>query len=87
MFGGQRAAWVANGTRPTDWEDLAAAQTQPLPDFLVEADPDFFIDLAALPMPPSVAAALAAARQDGDALIRLVDAQGWGGASTPRRAP
>lgn len=79
LFGGQRAAWVANGTRPTDWEDLAAAQAQPLPDFLLEADPDFFTDLAALPMPASVAAALAAARHDGDALIRLVDAQGWGG--------
>lgn len=77
-FGGQRAAWVVRATRPSDWDTLAAdGPTQDLTDFLRAADAAFFADLLAQPLPPSVRDALLAAQHDGDALVRLADAQGW----------
>ena len=80
LFGGQRAAWVASATKPTDWDALAtAAETQTLPDFLRAADANFFTTLLALPLPQSVRDELTSAQNDGDALIRLSDAQDWGG--------
>ncbi len=81
LYGGQRAAWVARQTRPSDWETLStAAATQSLIAFLQAADATFFTALAALPLTASVRAALAklVAAQDGDAFIRLVEEQKWG---------
>jgi predicted nucleic acid-binding Zn-ribbon protein len=49
LFGGQRAAWIAKSTRPSDWDALSAAgAAQTLIDFLSSADPTFFPGLLAL---------------------------------------
>jgi hypothetical protein len=81
LFGGQRAAWVASMTRPSDWTALAASGgTQTLIGFLQAAAATFFTALLALPLSRSVRDAVAAAvkAQDGDAFIRLVEQQVWG---------
>lgn len=81
LFGGQRASWVARNTKPSDWPSLAAAgDTVSLVDFLDAADASFFTRLRALPLTTTVRAALnkVVAARDGDAFIRLVEAQRWG---------
>ncbi|AGW90326.1 hypothetical protein [Cupriavidus sp. DF5525] len=81
LLGGSRAAWVARQTRPLDWSALAAGgATQNLVAFLLAAQADFFDGLLALPLPGAVRLALqqAVAEEDGDAFIRLVEAQKWG---------
>jgi hypothetical protein len=81
LFGGQRAAWVAKNTKPSDWDAISGAgSTKSLIEFLQDADASFFTTLTALPVKSSVRAALVTAMsaKDGDALIRLVEEQTWG---------
>jgi hypothetical protein len=80
LFGGNRGAWVARSTKPSDWASLAAAAADPLIDFLDAADPQFFDALRALPLDEGTRTQLetSIAAHDGDAFARLSDAQGWG---------
>ena len=81
LFGGQRAAWVARNTKPSDWETLSAAgETQSLIKFLNEADGNFFANLLALPLKPSVRAKLTQgiAADDSDAFFQLASDEAWG---------
>jgi hypothetical protein len=80
LFGGQRAAWVARQTKPSDWDALAAAGTaQTLPDFLRTLDSGFFNDLLALNLSAASRAALQKAinENDGDAFSRVAEAEKW----------
>ena len=81
LFGGQRAAWVARKTKPTDWQTLASAgERQSLIDFLRSADAGFFDALRALPLREPVRDALVKALRDqnGDAFFKISEDQGWG---------
>jgi predicted nucleic acid-binding Zn-ribbon protein len=81
LFGGQRAAWVAQNTKPSDWEALSSAgEMQSLIAFARAADANFFTALSALPLTKAVRATLAkaVADDDGDLFIRLAEEQSWG---------
>lgn len=80
LFGGQRAAWVARQTKPTDYDALAAGgAAQTLIDGLRSLDPSFFNDLLALDLSVSTRSALQAAiaSNDGDSFSRLADEEKW----------
>ncbi|MGI9069300.1 MAG: hypothetical protein ACR2HX_23230 [Pyrinomonadaceae bacterium] len=80
LFGGQRAAWVARQTKPTDYEALAAGGApETLLDVLRSLDPNFFNDLFALDLSVRARAALqdAVAANDADAFSRLADEEKW----------
>lgn len=83
LFGGQRGAWIARQTKPTDYGALAAAgATQTLIKLLESVDPQFFNDLLASDLSPSARTALqeAIAANDADAFSRLADQEKWFGA-------
>jgi archaellum component FlaC len=80
LFGGQRAAWIARQTKPSDFDALAAAgAAQSLPDLLRSIDSEFFNELLALDLTPATRTALqnAIAANDGDAFSRLADFEKW----------
>jgi hypothetical protein len=80
LFGGQRAAWVARQTKPSDWETLTAdSDMQTLPDFLLTVDANFFNDLLAQALSENTRAALqkAISANDGDAFSRLAETEHW----------
>ncbi|HYR91493.1 MAG TPA: hypothetical protein VE422_45995 [Terriglobia bacterium] len=80
LFGGQRAAWIARQTKPSDWAALqAGGAAQTLLDFLGATDPGFFTGLLALDLSASTRAALqkALADNDADAFSRLADDENW----------
>jgi hypothetical protein len=80
LFGGQRSAWIARQTKPTDFDSLAAAAAATtLPDLLRSLDADFFDDLLALDLSAMTRTALqqAIAQNDGDAFARLADENNW----------
>ena len=80
IFGGQRAAWIARQTKPSDWDALvAAAASQTLPDLLIAADPLFFEKLLDLELSPAVREGLETIvdEKDGDALFRLAVEKRW----------
>jgi len=82
LLGGQRAAYVAKSTKPTDWDTLAAAGAgQSLIAFLLAIDAGFFTSLEALPLTATTRASLERAvyEDDGDAFIKLAEQQAWGG--------
>jgi predicted nucleic acid-binding Zn-ribbon protein len=79
LFGGQRAAWVARETRPSDWDTVAAnGAAQTLPDFLRVADAEFFNTLRAQ-LSAGTRALLdqAITENDGDAFSRLAETEKW----------
>jgi len=80
LFGGQRAAWVVQQTKPTDYDSLAAGgDAQTLMDLLRSLDPDFFNRLLALHLSESTRITLldAIANNDSDAFSRLADSEQW----------
>lgn len=80
LFGGQRAAWVARLTKPSDWQTLTADGTaQTLPDFLRGLDANFFNDLLAQALSSNTRAALqkAVSDNDGDAFSLLAESEHW----------
>ncbi|SOD22615.1 hypothetical protein [Nitrosomonas ureae] len=80
LFGGQRAAWVARQTKPSDWETLATdGATQILPAFLLELDANFFNDLLAQALSDSTRTALqkALSANDGDAFNLIAETEHW----------
>lgn len=80
LFGGQRAAWVARQTKPSDWETLTAdGTTQTLPNFLRELDANFFNDLLVQALSDNARAALqkAVSDNDGDAFSLLAESEHW----------
>ncbi len=82
LFGGQRGAWIARQTKPTNYDALAAAgATQTLINLLETADPQFFSDLLASDLSPSARTALqeSTAANDADAFCRLADEEKWFG--------
>ncbi|MGI8732066.1 MAG: hypothetical protein ACR2LM_02045 [Pyrinomonadaceae bacterium] len=82
LFGGQRAAWIASHTKPSDWDTLVAgAAARTLPELLVAADAEFFDKLLATSLPPAVRTALenALTENDGDAFSQLAEKREWFG--------
>ena len=82
LLGGQRAAWIASHTKPSDWDSLvASAATRTLPELLEAADAEFFDKLLAVSLPPAVRTALekAITENDGDAFSRLAEKREWFG--------
>ncbi len=80
LFGGQRAAWIASHTKPSDWDSLVAvAATRTLPGLLLSVDAGFFDKLLALDLPATVRTALRKAinENDGDAFSRLAEKREW----------
>jgi hypothetical protein len=80
LFGGQRGAWVARNTRPTDWEALAAAaELRSIIAFLNATDPALIPALATQPLAPAIRSAFeeALVADDGDAFFRLATQQAW----------
>ena len=80
LFGGQRGAWIAQKTRPADWDALAAvADAQSLIAFLNAADAALLPALLALPMSAPARAALnaAIADDDGDAFFAIASQLQW----------
>ena len=80
LFGGQRSAWIARQTKPTDFDSLAtSAATTTLPDRLRALDAEFFDDLFNLDLSPATRTALQQAvdANDGDAFARLADENNW----------
>lgn len=80
LFGGQRAAWVARQTKPTDYDAIAAdGAAQTLIDVLRSLNPNFFTELLALDLSAATRTTLqdAIAANDGDALSRLADQEKW----------
>ncbi|MGE0469552.1 MAG: hypothetical protein AB7L09_12300 [Nitrospira sp.] len=80
LFGGQRSAWIARQTKPSDWDALAAGgAAQTLPNFLRALDPEFFNDLLAPDLSAATRTALKKAllEDDGDAFSRLADVEAW----------
>ncbi len=81
LLGGNRAAWVAMQTQPSDWDALASDGTvRNLLDFLSSADASFFDDLSASPLSAAARAGLrdVLARGDADGFIRLAEPESWG---------
>ena len=80
LFGGQRAAWVARQTKPTDFDALAAGgAAQTLIDLLRSIDAQFFDKLLALDLAASTRASLQNAINDNnaDAFSLLAEEQNW----------
>jgi hypothetical protein len=79
LFSGQRGAWVAQQTKPTDYDALVAGAAQTLIELLGSLDPNFFNDLLALDLKGSTRNALedAIANNDGDAFSRLAESEEW----------
>jgi predicted nucleic acid-binding Zn-ribbon protein len=80
LFGGQRSAWIARQTKPSDFDVLAtSAATTTLPDRLRSLDAEFFEDLLALDLSPATRAELQQAidDNDGDAFARLAEENNW----------
>ena len=80
LFGGQRSAWIARQTKPTDFDSLAAgAAATTLPDLLRSLDAEFLENLLALDLSATTRAELqqAIAENDGDAFARLADEHNW----------
>ena len=80
LFGGQRAAWVARQTKPSDFDALAAGgAAQTLIDLLVSIDAEFFDKLLALDLSNSTRESLqnALAANDADAFSLLAEEQNW----------
>jgi hypothetical protein len=80
LFGGQRAAWVARQTKPSDWETLSSdGAKKTLPDFLKQLDANFFNDVLTLALSENIRAALqkAISANDGDAFCRLAESEHW----------
>jgi hypothetical protein len=80
LFGGQRGAWVAQQTKPSDYDTLVASgETQTLIELVLSIDANFFNLLLALDMSAETRAALqeAIANNDGDAFSRLADKNEW----------
>ena len=80
LFGGQRSAWIARQTKPTDFASLAASgAATTLPDLLRSLDAEFFADLLTLDLSTTTRTALqqAIADNDGDAFARLADENNW----------
>lgn len=81
LFGGQRAAWIARNTKPSDWDTLSKkGEKESLVEFLHGLDAAFFTNLLALSMPAGVHTRLqkAVADRDGDAFMILALEQNWG---------
>jgi predicted nucleic acid-binding Zn-ribbon protein len=81
LFGGQRAAWVAKNTKPSDWDPLfAAGDATSLIQFLKGADANFFTTLLGLSMTASARSKLrqAIAADDGDQFFEIASSQNWG---------
>lgn len=82
LFGGQRAAWVARQTRPTDFDSLAAGgAATTLPALLLSLDAEFFEKLLALDLSETTRAELLQTidADDGDAFARLAERHDWFG--------
>ena len=79
LFSGQRGAWVAQETKPSDYDALVAGAVPTLIDLLLSLDPNFFNDLLALDLTDSTRTALedALARNDGDAFSQLAESEQW----------
>jgi len=80
LFSGQRAAWVARQTKPSDFDALAATgATQTLIDLLLSIDAEFLNKLLALDLSDSTREALQRAidDNDADAFSLLAEEQGW----------
>jgi predicted nucleic acid-binding Zn-ribbon protein len=80
LFGGQRAAWVARQTRPSDFDVLAAGGgAQNLIDLLLSIDAAFFDNLLALDLSNAARQTLQQAidNSDADAFSRLAEDEGW----------
>jgi hypothetical protein len=80
LFGGQRAAWLARQTKPTDWEVLAAnGPVRSLLAFLRAADGNFFDDLFSSVNSDVTRNTLKKLinDDDGDAFSRLAESEKW----------
>jgi predicted nucleic acid-binding Zn-ribbon protein len=80
LFGGQRSAWIARQTKPSDFDALAAAgPSTTLPELLRSLDPVFFDDLLATDLSAATRTELlqAVADNNGDAFARLADEKDW----------
>ena len=80
LFGGQRAAWVARQTKPSDFDALATGgAVQTLIDLLQTIDAQFFNNLLALDLNPSTRQSLQDAinSNDADAFSLLAEDQNW----------
>ncbi|HEY3578957.1 MAG TPA: hypothetical protein VGK82_00365 [Pyrinomonadaceae bacterium] len=80
LFGGQRGAWIARQTKPSDFDALAAAgAAQTLIDLLRSIDAQFFDKLLALDLTPSTRASLQNAlnNNDADAFSLFAEDQNW----------
>ena len=80
LFGGQRAAWVARQTKPSDFDALAAGgASQTLIDLLGAIDAEFFNNLLALDLSDSTRESLQNAidDNDADAFAVLAEEQNW----------
>ncbi|HKO95696.1 MAG TPA: hypothetical protein VJU86_01800 [Pyrinomonadaceae bacterium] len=81
LFGGQRSAWIARQTKPSDFDLFAAAgDATTLPDLLRSLDPEFFEHLLARPdLSDATRTELqqAITANDGDAFARLAAEHHW----------
>ncbi|HYV04034.1 MAG TPA: hypothetical protein VFB82_05600, partial [Blastocatellia bacterium] len=80
LFGGQRAAWVARQTKPSDFDALAAGSAaQTLIALLRSIDAEFFNNLLALDLSDSTRESLQNAidDNDADAFSLLAEEQSW----------